>query len=104
MSEFITRVGTATLMGAALLPWIALSVAHAEPATIKISDLNMSRPAHVAVFNARVERAADKFCAGKVDTRSLQALNACKRAVREDAADQMSQVLAKNAGMTLASR
>ena len=104
MTNIVSNITNTALLGVALLPWIALSAAHAEPATVKISDLNMSRPANVATFNARVDRAADKFCASYADPRNLTASAACKSGVRAEAEGKLSQAQVANAGLTLASR
>jgi UrcA family protein len=104
MTNFVTNISNTAMLGVALLPWIALGSAHAQPATIKISDLNMSRPAHVAIFEARVDRAAGKVCASYVDVRNLGATASCKQAVRAEAEGKLSQAQVANAGMTLASR
>ncbi len=105
MSNFVANIATAATLGVALLPWIALGAAHAEPATVKISDLNLSRPAQVAIFNARVDRAAGKVCVSYAEPRNLDASAACKHAVRAEADSKLSQVVAANDGrMSLASR
>ena len=104
MTNLVSTISNTAMLGVALLPWIALSAAHAEPATIKISDLNMSRPAQVAIFNARVERAAGKVCASYADPRKLDVSEACRRAVRAEAESKLSQAQVANAGLTLASR
>ncbi len=92
MSNFVSNIATAATLGVALLPWIALGAAHAQPATIKVSDLNMSRPSHVAVFNGRVDRAAQKVCADYANPRDFAASEACKQAVRAEAMDKLGQV------------
>jgi UrcA family protein len=104
MTNFVSNISNTAMLGVALLPWIALGTAHAEPATIKISDLNLSRPAQVAVFDARVDRAAGKVCASYADPRKLDAAEACRRAVRAEAESKLAQAQVANAGLTLASR
>lgn len=104
MTNFVSNISNTAMLGVALLPWIALGTAHAEPATIKISDLNMSRPAQVAIFEARVDQAAGKVCASYVDPRRLDASAACRQAVRAEAEGKLSQAQVANAGLTLASR
>ena len=99
MFAFITKSAATASLALAALPFIALGAAHAQPATVRISDLNMSRPAQVQVFNARVERAADKFCAGYADARELNRVAACKAGVRAELNEK-----AKLASVTVASR
>jgi UrcA family protein len=104
MTSFVSNISNAAMLGVALLPWIALGTAHAAPATIRIADLNMSRPAQVAIFNARVDQAAGKVCASYADPRNLDAAATCRRAVRAEAESKLSQAQVANAGLTLASR
>ena len=102
MRNIVNNIATAATLGVALLPWIALSVAHAETATIRISDLNMSQPAQVAVFDRRVDAAARKLCDGITPMADLASTTVCKRAVREEAMDKLSQ--AQRQTLSVASR
>jgi UrcA family protein len=90
MSSFVAKVAGVATLGVALLPWIALSVARAEPATVKISDLNLSQPAAVAVLDARIARAADQVCASYATPQELNVSAACKHAVRAEAKDKVA--------------
>jgi UrcA family protein len=102
MSSFITKTANIALYAVAALPFIALGVARAEPATVKISDLNMSQPAHVAQFNGRLDRATDKVCADYAAPRNLTPAAACASAVRSEAMDKLNQAQRQN--VTVASR
>jgi UrcA family protein len=89
MSTLLSKIATVAAIATAAFPAIALGFAHAEPATVRISDLDMSRPAHVAIYQARVERAADKLCAS-VDGRDLARMAACRKAVHAEADDKLA--------------
>src|SRR5689334_12062413 len=103
MSNFIAKTANATLFAVAALPFIALATARAEPVTVKVSDLNMARPAHVQEFNARVDHAANQICGSYSDNgRNLSASAACSSAVRSEAQDQLAQRRAQNASVTVA--
>ncbi len=90
MSEFLAKTANLALLGLGVLPIIALSVARAEPATVRVSDLDASRPAHVAMFHARVGRVADDLCASRGDGRDLKRLATCRAAVRAEAEDRFA--------------
>jgi UrcA family protein len=91
MTSFVEKTATVAMYALAALPFIALSAARAEPVTVKVSDLDMSRPAHVAVFQNRLERATDKICAGYTDPRNLTGTAACASAVHAEAMDKLNQ-------------
>ena len=102
MFKLINKITGAALFAVAVLPIVALSAARAEPATIRISDLNLSQPAAVETFNARVDHAAYQVCSGVVD---LTQAAACKASVRQEAMDKLSQAeAAQVATLTVASR
>ena len=88
MNALLTKITDVSLMAVVALPIIALGFAHAaEPVSIKVSDLNLSRPADVRTLDARIDHAAGKVC---VDARDLSRLAACREAVRSEAKDQVS--------------
>ncbi len=58
MNDFVGKVATAATLGVALLPWIALSVAHAQPASAMASNLKPSQPAYVQVLDSRAAASA----------------------------------------------
>ena len=90
-TSFIAKTANIALYALAALPFIAISMAHAEPATVKISDLNMSQPAHVEQFNSRVEKAANQVCASYTERRDLTQSAACTSAVRAEAVEKLGQ-------------
>ena len=109
MISFITKSAAVASLAIAARPCIALGAAHAQTASVQISDLNMSRPAQVQEFNNRVDQAADQFCAGYTDPRNLNGVAACKSGVRAElqekaAAVQLSADQAKVGAMSVASR
>ncbi len=89
MIALINKTAAVAGLALAALPFVALGFAHAAPAqaTIRIGDLNMSRPADVRIFEQRVDRAADRMCSSYV---ALADRNVCKRAVRAEAMDKLA--------------
>ncbi len=104
MESLVGKIATAATLGVAILPWIALSVGHAQPVTVRVSDLNLSRPAQVQVFNGRVARAAERVCAGYADPRSLTLSGACKDGVRAEVQDKLAERRAQQGAVTIANR
>ncbi len=105
-TALVARTANAAMYALAALPFIALAfAAHAEPATVKISDLNMSQPAQVEQFNQRVDHAVHQVCSSYASPRDLTMSAACASAVRAEAADKLSQAQQQAAGsMSVASR
>lgn len=106
MINVVTKAAGLSLLALAALPVVALTAAHAAPATVKISDLDLSRPAHMATFERRVDQAADKLCAGYTVRQNLSAAAACRDSVRQEALDQLNgaQRQAVSGSITVASR
>ncbi len=105
MTSLIAKVASAALFVVAALPAIAVTMAHAEPATIRMSDLNLAKASNVAEFHARVDRAAQKFCTGSVDLRNLNQMAACRDGVRAEAQSKLNEVQASQvASIAVASR
>ena len=109
MLSLIAKSAAVATLAVAALPFIALGSAHAQTATVQISDLSMSRPVQVQEFKNRVDQAADQFCAGYTDPRNLNGVAACKSGVRAEleekaAAAQLSADQALVGAMTVASR
>jgi len=101
MIALINKTAAVAGLALAALPFVALGFAHAAPApaTIRISDLNLSRPADVRVFEQRVDRVAEHMCASYV---SLADKARCKEAVRAEALDKLAA--ATSASVAVASR
>ena len=91
MMKLITNVGAAVVMAAAITPFVAAAAAHAQPAAIRTSDLNLARPAQVSVLNGRIEHVAKQICDSRADTRNIGAYDACVAAVRAEANDKVAQ-------------
>jgi UrcA family protein len=70
-----------------------------QPVRIQVGDLDLNTPQGRATFDVRVNRAARQLCD---DQRDLGLLAACKRAVREEAMDNLTE-LARRDGVDLAS-
>jgi UrcA family protein len=103
-TSIVAKAATVTLYALAALPFLAISMAHAEPASVKISDLDFSSPAHVAVFEDRVDHAANKLCASYAEPREMTMSAACRSAVQSEARDKLTMVEAQAAVTSLASR
>jgi len=88
MTSLIAKTATVALYALAALPFIAVSFARAETATVKVSDLNLSQPAQVQQLNRRVEKAADQVCGTSAD---LSRTAPCRAAVRTEVAEQLKQ-------------
>ncbi len=100
MNALLAKTANLSLLALAAVPMISLGFARAEPAAIRISDLNMSRPADVRTLDARVDHAANKVCATGPDVRDLGRFDACLKAVRAEAKDKIpsSQAQVRIAG------
>jgi len=89
MNTLLSKTTTIALLALAAAPMISLGFAHAQPASIKLSDLNMSRPADVRTLDARIGHAANKVCVSGPDARDLGRFDACRKAVRAEAMDKI---------------
>ena len=94
MTSLIAKIASVALFGVAALPAIAVTMAHAEPASVRVSDLDLSKASNVAAFHVRVDQAAQKFCTGSVDPRNLTQLAACRDGVRAEAQSRLNEVQA----------
>jgi UrcA family protein len=88
MNALLAKTANLSLLALAALPIVAVTLAHAEPASVKVSDLNLARPADQRTFEARVAKAADQYCS-IIDGRELARVEACKQAVRADVIRQL---------------
>ncbi len=95
MNTLLSKTATLSLMAMAAFPMVSLAFAHAEPAAIRVSDLNMSRPADVRTLNVRVDQAAKKVCSSVVDGRELTRFDACLTAVRAEAREKIPALQAQ---------
>lgn len=90
MFNLIDKASGIGLLALAALPMMSLTAAHAQTATVKISDLDLRQAAQAAVFEQRLDRAANKVCNGRVTFHDLRALSVCKGAVRAEAMDKLA--------------
>lgn len=108
MFKLMEKAAEIGLVAMAALPLVSLSVAHAQTATVKISDLDLSQPAQAAVFEQRLDRAATKVCTERAGSAiDLTAMAVCKAAVRAEAMDKLAardQLAAQTTAMKVASR
>ena len=105
MTSLIAKIAGAALFAVAALPAIAVSMARAEPATVRISDLDLSKASNLAAFHVRVDHAANKFCVGYTEPRNLTQQAACRDGVRTEAQAKLNEVQASQAAtLTVASR
>ena len=95
MNTLLAKTANVSMLVLAAMPLIAISFARAEPATVRISDLNLSRPADVRTYDARVDHAASKVCSDVIDARELDRTEACRQAVRAEAREKLGQARAE---------
>ena len=91
MNALLAKTANVSMLALAAMPLIAIGFARAEPATVKLSDLNMARPADVRTFDARVDHAAGKVCSDVIDARQLARFEACRQAIRAEAKAKLGQ-------------
>ena len=100
-------IKSALVAALAVTPMLALSSAHAQSVAVRISDLDLSRPAQAQEFKARVAQAADKFCGSYTDQRNLSRVAACKHGVRDEMQEKAAShgyQQARSGSMTVATR
>jgi UrcA family protein len=66
------------------------AMAHAGSVSLKLSDLDLSQPTQVAMFNSRIDQVARKFCLGYADVQNLSSQAACRKGVRAEVMDKLS--------------
>lgn len=96
MTKVLEAVSAIGALVMAATPLVAIGgVAHAQevqPQVIRVADLDMSRPADVARFDARVGEAAQQMCSGRGD----MTINvSCRQAVREEALQKLNALRAQ---------
>ena len=115
MRKFIMSLTTVASISLAAIPVLGLArAANAGElqARIAVSDLNLSSPAQAAVFQARVENAADTLCSAKARENSLNmSFNDCQVSVQREVRRQLSngqrkalQVAARARSVEMAAR
>jgi UrcA family protein len=94
MSKVLNTLSALGALVMAATPLIAVGgVAHAaesgaRPAHILVADLNLGQASDAATFRQRVDAAAETFCASRGE-RGLNAVDTCRRAVREEAVERL---------------
>ena len=93
MSKIVRFTSAVASLCLAALPVVAVATgAHAAPAavTIKVSDLNLARADHAALFQSRLNVATRAFCDGDVGSQAIAVRRACRDAVAEEAMAKLS--------------
>jgi UrcA family protein len=88
MNALLAKTANLSLLALAAAPLLAVSLAHAEPVKVTISDLNLARPSDQRILDARIAKAADQYCS-IIDHRELARVQDCKDAVRADVLRQL---------------
>ena len=71
MTNYVSKIAGIAAIALAALPLVAIAgVAEAAPATVQVSDLDLSTAEGQAQFNARVKGAAQEFCKSRAITGS----------------------------------
>ena len=107
MRKFITSLTAVATVTLAAVPALGLlQAAHAaEPtARILVGDLNLNDPAQVAVFETRVDTAANGVCSerARANPGGDFTIAGCKSAAHKQAAAQLSKV--QRQGLQMAAR
>jgi UrcA family protein len=104
MSRFIARLSTAAILALAALPALGLAqVAHAAPAgpavlaTIRVGDLDLSRPDDARQLQARIEAAGERVCDARVRAEKLDrwSARACRIDIRDEVQSKLSREQAR---------
>lgn len=91
MTNITARIAGLATLALAALPMAALSTnAYAAPATVQVSDLNLSSEAGMATFHQRTAAAAQAFCSTKAPARALSAQSACLKGVRAEVTEKLA--------------
>jgi UrcA family protein len=89
MIKSATLAGFATL-ALATVPVLALATAaHAAPVTVQVADIDITTPEGARAFEARVDRAAAKFCRQSTEAMRLSERQACLEGVKLELAEKM---------------
>lgn len=107
MSRFIGRLSTAAILGLAALPALGLTqAAHAAPArpavlaTIRIGDLDLSRPDDARRLQARIDAAGESVCDARARAEKLDrwSARACRIDIRDEVRSKLSRRQARALG------
>jgi UrcA family protein len=97
MTNLTNKIAGFAAIALAALPLVAIAgIAEAAPATVQISDLDLSTTDGQAKFKARVKDAAVEFCKGREITGSrTSSMRSCVAAVE---AEMTEKLAARDAG------
>ena len=92
MTNSVTKIAGIAATALAVLPLVAIAgVAEAAPATVQVSDLDLSTAEGKAQFKARVRDAAEDFCKGQAVTGSrTSSMRSCIAAVEAEMTDKLA--------------
>jgi len=98
-TNFTSRVAGLATLALAALPMTALSTAaHAAPASIAVSDLNLLTPEGNAVLQQRIKGASLKYCMGR---KAITDKQACREGVHAELSEKAETVrIAQRAKLT----
>src|SRR5436190_1246336 len=100
MMKLVTKLSAGLAMAA-----IAFTSASAQPAAVKVSDLNLSDPAQVQKLNSRITNAAHEFCIDADMSRDLTRMADCESSVRAEVMEKLeAQLASAKRPVSLASR
>lgn len=88
MSKFNIRAAGAAFAFTAAV--VLAGAAQAAPVTVKVADINTLSADGAQAFNARVEVAANRFCAGvRASGGRLDEVQSCREGVRAEMAEKL---------------
>src|SRR5690606_38740382 len=91
MTQFASKIAGAAAIALAALPLVAIAgIAEAAPATVQISDLELSTPEGKAQFKARVKSAAQDYCRDRAPTGTRMASRACIAGVEAELTEKLA--------------
>ena len=92
MTNYTNKIAGIAAIALAALPLVAIAgIAEAAPATVQISDLDLSTAEGQSKFKARVKVAAAEFCKGSEITGSrTSGMRSCVAAVQEEMTEKLA--------------
>ncbi|MFC3076550.1 UrcA family protein [Phenylobacterium terrae] len=92
MTNYTNKIAGIAAIALAALPLVAIAgIAEAAPATVQVSDLDLSTAEGKAQFKARVNDAARDFCRGKEITGSRTgAMRSCIAGVEAEMTEKLA--------------
>jgi UrcA family protein len=91
MTNYASKIAGIAALALAALPLVAIAgIAEAAPATVQISDLDLSTPEGQSQFKARVKSAAQDFCRERTITGSRISSRSCIAGVEAEMAEKLA--------------